>query len=157
VHDRRGRRINNRTTSFRPYSRADQEACLAIFDANCPTFFAPNERIDYKSFLDAAADGYEVCEVAGLVVAAFGLMRDGAEEPTLNWIMLDPRSQGVGIGSAIMERVMSMGRSSRASLINIAASHMSAPFFARFGAAVVAHTKDGWGPGMDRVDMELRL
>ena len=31
---------------FRPYSSADREACLANFDANCPAFFAPDERAE---------------------------------------------------------------------------------------------------------------
>lgn len=143
--------------SFRPYSGADGEACLAIFDANCPTFFAPNERVDYISFLETVPDGYEVCEVLGRVVAAFGLTDDDRKGVNLNWIMLDPGSQGFGMGSAIMKRVISLCRASHSSLIKIAASHKSAPFFAKFGAIVKVHTKDGWGPGMDRVDMELHI
>lgn len=144
-------------TSFRPYTGADRDACLAIFQANCPGFFVPSERVDYKRFLDAVPDGYEVCEIAGRVVAAFGLVDDDAKDVNLNWIMIDPGSQGVGIGSAIMKRVLSLGGASQSSLIKIAASHKSAPFFARFGAVVKLHTKDGWGSGMDRVDMELHL
>ena len=33
----------------------------------------------------------------------------------------------------------------------------AAAFFARFGAIEKVTTPDGWGPGMDRVDMELNL
>lgn len=143
--------------SFRPYSGADREACLAIFDANCPAYFAPNERADYERFLKTSPNSYEVCEVAGRIVAAFGLMREGRYRDRLNWIMLDPESKGVGLGSKIMMRVISLGRTSQLRLIKIAASHKSASFFARFGAVATAHTQDGWGPGMDRVDMELPL
>jgi len=142
--------------SFRPYSRTDKEACLAIFDANCPTFFAPNERADYKSFLDDGPNGYEVCEVSSRVVAAFGLISD-KKGLALNWIMLDPGSQGLGIGSVIMKRVISLGVASQSPVMKIAASQKSAPFFARFGAVVTMLTEEGWGPGMDRVDMELHL
>lgn len=130
---------------------------MHVFDANCPTYFAPIERIDYMRFLDAVPDSYEVCEVAGRVVAAFGLVDDDRKGVRLNWIMLDPESQGLGLGSAIMKRVISRGRASQSSLIKIAASHKSAPFFARFGAVAKVHTEDGWGPGMDRIDMELKL
>lgn len=143
--------------SFRTYCNADKEACLAIFDQNCPSFFAPNERADYSSFLDDAPASYEVCDLSGKVVAAFGLIADDNQKIALNWIMLDPASQGVGLGSAIMEHVISQGRGSQLSLINIAASHKSAPFFAKFGATEMLHTEDGWGPGMHRVDMELYL
>ena len=84
------------------------------------------------------------------VVGAFG-MHD-AEGYCLRWILIDPAAQGRGVGSAMMTRVLEIG-DGRA--ISIAASHKSAPFFARFGARVVEETPDGWGPGMHRVDMEL--
>ena len=142
---------------FRPFSSTDKEACLAIFDANCPSFFVPDERVDYENFLAASPSGYEVCEVAGRVVAAFGLIGDSGHEVRLNWIMLDPRSKGIGLGSTIMDRVIAQGRAAQCSLIGIAASHKSAPFFARFGAIATARTEDGWGPGMDRVDLEIVL
>ena len=143
--------------SFRPYSSADKKACLTIFDENCPPFFAPKERGDYEEFLDASPVGYEVCEIDGRIVAAFGLIRDDRKAARLNWIMLDPNSKGMGLGSRIMKRVISHGRASHSPLIEIAASHKSAPFFARFGATVTTHTADGWGRGMDRIDMELLL
>ena len=57
----------------------------------------------------------------------------------------------------MMERVVSLARASGVSTISIAASHKSAAFFERFGALAMERTTDGWGPGMDRVDMELRL
>jgi GNAT superfamily N-acetyltransferase len=142
---------------FRHYSSDDSEACLAIFDANSPAYFAPNERADYERFLDQAPEGYEVCELAGRVVAAFGLINNGDKGQSLNWIMLDPQSQGAGIGSAIMRRIISLGKASGLPMISIAASQKSAPFFARFGAVASARTEGGWGPGLHRVDMELYL
>ncbi|MDX1499446.1 MAG: GNAT family N-acetyltransferase [Woeseiaceae bacterium] len=144
-------------TGFRPYSPADRDACLALFDANCPAFFAPNERADYAAFLDGAPDGYEVCEQAGRVVGAFGLVIDARDGAGLNWILLDPAAQGMGLGSSIMTRVISRARASEVDRIRIAASHKSAPFFEKFGAVATARMEDGWGPGMTRVDMELLL
>jgi len=40
-------------------------------------------------------------------------------------------------------------------VIDIAASHLSSPFFSKFGAITKNTIKDGWGIGMHRVDMEL--
>ena len=130
---------------------------MAIFDANCPEFFAPNERQAYAAFLDSSAEGYEVCELDGRIVGAFGLSFDEPGAATLNWIMLDPDAQGIGIGSAIMQRIIGLARRPGARTLNIAASQKSAPFFASFGAEIVARTDDGWGPGMHRVDMQLSL
>jgi len=63
----------------------------------------------------------------------------------------------MGIGSAIMDRVSTLARASDISLVKIAASHKSAPFFAEFRAVEVGVTDNSWGPNMHRVDMELRL
>jgi GNAT superfamily N-acetyltransferase len=143
--------------SFRSYSDADRQPCISIFDANCPEFFAPNERQDYEEFLEREPGEYEVCEVEGRVLGAFGLFVDSEGMKTLNWILLDPQTQGIGVGSTIMERVIQLSRASQTRVVKIAASHKSAPFFARFGASPTLLTKNGWGSGMDRVDMELSL
>ncbi len=145
------------TIFFRQYRRTDYQACRDIFAANCPEFFAPNEEAEYQEFLDAVPESYEVCEVDGQVRGAFGLLPDSGNEKRLSWILLDPEVQGVGIGQKLMERVIDLGHLSETRNVRIAASHKSAPFFARFGAMSTSSTRDGWGPGMDRVDMVLTL
>lgn len=142
---------------FRPYTATDEDVCLSIFDANCPEFFAPSERDDYASFLAADTEGYEICVVDELVAGAFGLVGESGRTMSLNWILLSPQSHGLGVGSAIMHRVVDLGRASGLRMVSIAASHKSAPFFAKFGAVETEVTNNGWGPGMDRVDMELHL
>lgn len=139
--------------TFRPYKNADREHCLAIFDANCPEFFAPNERDDYADFLDGPTEAYEVCLLDGKVAGAFGLFGAPARERGLSWILLDPAHQRAGLGSEIMSRILKAGKGC---LIHIGASHKSAPFFERFGAVTLQTFTDGWGPGMHRVDMELQ-
>ncbi|MEP4485314.1 GNAT family N-acetyltransferase [Marinobacter alexandrii] len=143
--------------SFRRYLKRDIQTCLGLFDANCPEFFAPNEREDYLLFLETVPERYEVCEAAGKVVGAHGLFEQSSEAKVLNWILLDPSSQGHGIGATIMARVMSSARAAAAIRIHIAASHKSRSFFERFGAQVIGTTDDGWGPGMHRVDMVIYL
>ena len=142
---------------FRPYSDSDRQACLGIFDANCPEYFAPNERKDYERFLGEEPADYEVCEVEGKVLGAFGLIASSENEKNLNWILLDPQTQGMGVGSKIMERVIELGRVSKTTNLRISASHKSAPFFAKFGAMTISSSEDGWGPGMDRIDMLISL
>ena len=144
-------------SGFRQYRPADQDSCLALFDANCPASFAPNERTDYLAFLQDDPAGYEVCLLDGRLAGAFGLCPCAPGEGSLNWILLFPQMQGRGPGSAIVAYVLEKARSSGVLFLRIAASHKSAPFFARFGAEAVAETPNGWGPGMHRIDMELRL
>lgn len=143
--------------TFRPYSGNDRETCLGLFDANCPEFFAPNERADYLSFLEKVPSGYELCLIEGEVAGAFGLIGDAGSRRRLNWIMLNPQFQGRGGGRAIMDRVAALAASKKVQVVEIAASQKSAPFFARFGAVTLRIIENGWGAGMHRVDMELPL
>jgi len=142
---------------FESYRPADKQACLKLFDANCPEFFAPNERVEYEGFLDANPSDYELCFDEESVVGAFGLLGDDIYHRDLNWIMLDPSSQGLGIGATIMKRIALNARASGARVVHIAASQKSAPFFSKFGATETTVTENGWGPGMHRVDMELTI
>jgi GNAT superfamily N-acetyltransferase len=139
----------------RAYRPADRDACLALFDANCPAFFAENERADYAGFLASAPGQYEVCLIDGRVAGAYGLGPHESGELALRWILLSPETQGRGVGSAIMHRVIEEMRGRGVHRLHIAASQKSAPFFARFGARELATTLDGWGSGMVRVDMRL--
>ena len=65
--------------SFSPYTPEKEAACLALFDANCPEFFAPNERDDFAAFLKDEPDGYTVVESDGALVAAYGLIANGID------------------------------------------------------------------------------
>jgi GNAT superfamily N-acetyltransferase len=141
--------------TFQEYQPADRDACLALFDANCPAFFAANERTDYLEFLFTAVGSYELCLSDRTLVGAYGLAPHRSGGLALRWILLAPLVQGRGLGSRIMARVLDRVRSSGASPLHIAASHKSAPFFARFGAQEVATIVNGWGPAMHRVDMVL--
>ena len=86
--------------TFRPFRRDDESACLAIFDANCPAFFAPNERAEYEAYLDSVPAGYEVCEVDGRVSGGFGIANAGDGASVISWILLSQeegwRSESAG-------------------------------------------------------------
>ena len=141
--------------AFRGYQPTDRDACLALFDANCPAFFAANERADYIDFLATAPGSYELCLIDRQVAGAYGLEAHASGGLALRWILLSPNVHGRGVGSRIMARVLDSLRTSRMPQLHIAASHKSAPFFAKFGAREVARVADGFGPAMHRVDMIL--
>lgn len=145
------------STTFRAYCSDDFRACIELFDANCPEFLAPIERKDYVEFLEDAPSSYEVCVAEGHVIGTFGLSGDSRIEKRIDWIMVEPQSQGMGVGAKIMQRVVDLGRASKTKTVGLATSQMVAPFFQKYGAATLSVTKDGWAPGYDRVDMVLVL
>ena len=145
------------TVAFRAYEASDLSICLNLFDANTPAFFAPNERTDYHNFLAENPKHYWLCQEAGAVVGAYGLTTLTPETVRLDWILLHPNSQHRGLGSRFMAQALEVAAAWGADTLAIGTSHLSAPFFARFGAVEEARTTDGWGPGMHRVDMRLAL
>ena len=143
---------------MRPFRPDDADACLALFDANCPAYFAANERVDFQEFLEQDLQDFLVVEFGAAIAGCFGITTSGdPSKARLNWIMIDPAVQGQGLGAKIMSRAHSLALGLQAKCLDIAASQYSAPFFARYGATESQRTRDGWGPGMDRVDMQLEI
>lgn len=148
----------NNAVHFLPYDDTHFDACMRLFDANCPDFFAPNEKADYQVFLKRAADRYRMVVLGGQVVGAFGVLDEGkAGRCRLNWIVVDSACHGSGVGRAIVGETIAVARQMCAGVVEIAASDKSAPFFAKFGARELQYTPHGWGPDMHRIDMELAL
>lgn len=130
--------------SFRFYCADDREACLALFDENCPEYFAPNERADYAEFLDMQPCEYQVCLKADVIVGAFGLMGAATDWRDLNWILISPNSHGLGLGTQFIRRVVQQAKSAGLTGITIATSHLAEPFFAKHGASRIREIKHGW-------------
>ncbi len=143
--------------TFRNYTSGYLEDCLELFDANSPEYFSPNEKADYEQFLRSGSQQYELCCVGEQIAGAYGLSGQDTIYRNLNWIMLNPRWHGIGIGATIMERAIYEARREKVQVIHIAASHKSAGFFEKFGAHRHSFQENGWGKGMHRVDMELEL
>ena len=142
----------------RPFSPGDQAACLALFDTNAPDAFAPAEREDYRRFLAQAPPFYRVCEERGEVVGAYGLSVDlQRRRGRIRWILTGAGARGRGLGRYMMRNVLEQAAARGVRAIDVAASQKSAPFFARYGAVVRSCEVEGWGPGLDRVEMVLRV
>ncbi len=141
---------------FRPYKPTDRDACLRLIDENTPAFFAPNERADYTAYLDGPPKHYWVLPHEQEIMAAFGFSTQGTRG-RIQWIMTSDKTRGTGIGRRMMRLVIQIAEEATIVHIDIAASQLSAPFFARYGAKEKGIIPDGWGPGLDRVDMVLTL
>jgi len=101
--------------------------------------------------------GYELLQLDGRIVGGVGLCKVKPGVGEIHWILLEPESQGIGLGKVMMDHVANAAQSLEVNTIHAAASHLSAPFFAKFGAVVVNKIENGWGVGMHREDMVLEL
>lgn len=144
--------------SFRSFQPVDVAACTALFDANCPRFFAESERPAYAEFLRGRPAGYHVCVIDGKVVGAFGIRATGEKKARVNWVIVDPQLHGSGIGSKMIKHAKEIAVNDlKCAMIEVCATHKSAPFFARFGAHSVATRRTAVNDGTLEVDMEMPL
>lgn len=149
--------------TVRPYAPADLGACLALFDSNLPRFFAPGERPEFQAFLSPPAPPtlapYLVLEQSGRPVACGGLSIDPpARRASLTWGMVDRARQGQGLGRRLTEARLDLARALPGlNEVILATSPLTLGFYARFGFVPTGCIPDGFGPGLDRWDMVLRL
>jgi len=146
------------TVQFLIYDHSYFDSCLRLFDENCPSYFAENEREDYISFLKGSPSNYFVGAIDLDIVSAFGLITEpDSFRGRLSWILVSPESKGNGIGVEMMNLLKKSAIEKKLTAVDIAASHLSAAFFKKFGAKELNKTTNGWGLGMHRIDMELEF
>lgn len=142
----------------RPYRSSDRDACLRLFDGNTPPFFAPSERSDFIRFLERRGADYQVVIACSVVVACGGyLVAEDGVTAGLCWGMVERGRHGRGLGRALLKARLEAIRAARLRRVILDTSQHTAGFYARYGFQAVATIKDGYGPGLDRVDMTLDL
>ena len=98
-----------------------------------------------------------MCVLGGRVAGAVGIEPIRPGRAAIRWLVVAPDLKGQGLGREMVRHVRATMRAAGVTTMEIAASHRSAPFFARFGAIPHHIVTDGWGAGMHRIDMELDI
>lgn len=146
----------------RPYRASDQAGCLAVFDTNVPTFFAPAERAEFGAFLvtvDDPGHPYLVLTDADTVVGCGGLyVEPGNPHARLAWGMIDRALHRQGLGRHLTTARLDMARTiPGVTEIGLETSQHTNAFYAGFGFTASRITPDGLAPGLDSYEMVLRL
>ncbi|MEO1045945.1 MAG: GNAT family N-acetyltransferase [Pseudomonadota bacterium] len=148
---------------FRNYRPEDKQACLALFDSNVPRYFDPIERQMFADFLDDPRGPYFVLELDGDVVGCGGYAREapdqhGTRAATFTWGMVHNARHKTGLGQALAEhRLAAIRQEPDLDEVRLSTTPDVAPFFARFGFIAGPVEKDGYAPGMDKVEMRMGL
>ena len=144
----------------RRFNATDTEACLEIFDGNVPDYFREGERSEFVDFLNRLPGPYLVLETKdGAVVACGGVARsaDGTRAD-LCWGMVRREEHGRGWGRRLTEARIGMARAmDGVTEMACSTTQHTEGFYARFGFRTVHTEEDGYGPGLDRLDMRMLL
>lgn len=129
--------------------------CVEIFDKNTPRYFLLEEREPFIEYLEVTI-WYFVVRSDETTVGCFGVeFIEENKHARLHWIMVDPDLQGRGIGSLMMEEIFSTMRAKGFRIMEIDTSQEGIRFFRRYQIEVLEEIKDGWGTGMDRINLLL--
>ncbi len=147
-----------------PYHNEDHfNACMAIFDSNCPDYFLPEERPEFKDWLTNKKEPYWVLVNQGEVIACGGIYR--AEEHTNSsaefynevgfaWGMVHNKHHKKGYGKLLGKyRVDYLKDHFSNRPIVLRTSQFTHQFFEKLDFKVIEYIKDGWAEGMDKVIM----
>lgn len=148
------------TFTFKTYSAEDRAACLGLFSANTPEWFAAVEREQYESFLDDLPESYFLMlDENGLIAGAGGIQVESARNVGwLTWGMVDPSRHGQGLGKALLEfRLDQLRANPNVRRVCIDTSQLTAPFYEKYGFTAQRVIPDGYAKGLHRHEMELHL
>jgi RimJ/RimL family protein N-acetyltransferase len=143
---------------FRPYTPADRDACLAIFDINCPTFVAPSERTQFEGYLAAPRGRYGVLlDDDGEVLGCGGIVLErGGRDAHLVWGLIRADRHHTGLGRTMtLERLRWIAETPGVERALMDTSQKSTGFYEKLGFRVIRVVKDGYAEGLDRCELEL--
>ncbi|MDR6647920.1 GNAT family N-acetyltransferase [Chitinophaga ginsengisegetis] len=154
---------------IRPYTPSDKPACVAAFKSNMPGFFAPAELPDFEEWLRKQDtrytspqknnnEQYYVATLEEQVIGCGGYYIDTAkQEASMTWGLITHALHKQGYGKQLfLYRVHVIQSICPLCRIRLDTTQHSYPFFGKLGFVVTSITKDSYGPGLDRYDMELK-
>ncbi len=150
--------VYHRGMRLRPYTPADREACLAIFDSSCPKFVAQEERAMFERWLENPGGRYGVYVHAdGTVIGCGGIfLEEDGRTVHLTWGLIDAAHHRQGHGRAMtLERLGWIAEMPDVDRIRMDTSQHTVGFYERLGFHTVSVRPDGYAPGLDRHDLEL--
>lgn len=147
------------TVSVRELQVDDIPTCVEIMRSNVPTFFTQHELEDFEAWVGTAKSPYLVIVRDDVVVGCGGYAIDRETgTASFTWGMIRSDLHRIGLGSLLLrERVARIVRDGHAGAIILDTSQHSRGFFERHGFLAVNETRDGYAPGLHRIDMRLDL
>ena len=146
---------------IRPYTPADLEACLAVFDTNVPRYFVTAERAAFREFLANLPGPYLVLTDAANEIVACGGHAPNGDEPgrvDLCWGMVRQEKHRKGLGRHLIHaRIDAAKKDPHIRRIALNTSQLTTGFYERFGFRITSVEPDAYGPGLDRCEMVLDL
>ena len=144
---------------LRPCTDLDKPACIAIARGNTPLFILENELPELEAILNNPPCPYFVVENAAREVIACGGYRLLPEKNAarLCWGMVRRDLHRAGVGRFLLRARLDEIRKTNVETVALDTSQHSMGFFEKEGFTTIQKIQNGYGAGLDRVEMELKI
>ena len=142
---------------FKKYQINYFNNCMKLFESNCPSSFAEEERADYIYYLQNCRDHYLLGFTDNNLISTVGIAIHSSVLASLRWIMVHPDYHSKGCGRQLMDYVKNYVAGNGIQKLSISTSQHANNFFEKCGARELNFINDGWGKGMHKIDMEISL
>jgi|GEM_PF-476566 len=157
--------------NVRPYHMQDKQACMNIFDSNCPKFFDVTERalfekwldhqgdnsIEYKSptYKNTSFDAYFVAYNENEILGCAGYYISAEmPEARMAWGMVNAQHHRTGIGTILLQHRMNEIQYKWNDLaITLGTSQHTYTYYQRMGFHVLQVFQNGYGPNLHQYEM----
>lgn len=143
--------------SLLPYVIEYKSDCLELFDSNLELFFDQSERDDFEKFLDKPNCEYFVFKLDAKVVACGGYYVSSENFGSLCWGMVTKGLHKKGIGLEMTTLRLRKMSESKVKKVFMDTSSYSVGFYEKLGFRVTKRIKNGYGEGLDQINLELIL
>ncbi|TXR53191.1 GNAT family N-acetyltransferase [Reinekea thalattae] len=143
--------------SFQQYNKELKPQCLEVFDSNVGKYFDPSERKDFCEYLDSidSESCYYVYRQNEKVLACggFNIVNGNA---SLTWGMVLREFHNQRLGSKLTDfRLSKIKLIAGVEKVKIQTSQHTSDFYSTKGFVIAKTTPNGFGEGIDCVEMEL--
>jgi hypothetical protein len=142
-----------------PYQTAHQAPLITIFRQNSPKYFDPEDEASFVDFLNRFTDQNFRTYFLNDQIIGCGGHYTTPHKHGIAWVLFSPHSFGarhlMRYVRWIFRDIVNRIKAENVLLpIEIATTQLMAPLFSRFGFTVTSVKPNGFGPGLDEVQMQ---
>ena len=145
----------NKINKIQKYQGHHLKECLSLFNTNTPIYFAEDEKLLFKNYLQTNHIHYYVLFKKNIIVASGGYGFNKKEKTIdLTWGMVDLNLHKKGYGKALLNyRIKKISADFPNTNITLNTSQKTFKFYEKFGFQLQKITKNFYREGLDRYDM----
>ncbi|HTO17301.1 MAG TPA: GNAT family N-acetyltransferase [Edaphocola sp.] len=144
--------------TIRAYEIADKDAVISLIKWNTPRFFAQEEEIDFREYLENKRELYYVLLYNEKIVGCGGINFENKKTiGKISWDIFHPDYQGKALGTRLLEyRINTLNSIDSIRKIIVRTSQFAYKFYEKKGFEILEVIKDYWTDGFDLYYMEYK-